>query len=69
MDYQGKIKVLFFNHYTEDFRVQVGDRIAQLILERIETPQVKKMAALDDTDHGVGGCGSLGTKQLTQSTP
>ena len=41
-DYQGKIKAVLFNHSTEDFAVQAGDRIAQLILKRIETPQVKK---------------------------
>ena len=58
-----------FNHSAEDFAVQVGDGIAQLILERIETPQVKKVATLDDTDRGAGGFGSTGTKQLTQSSP
>ena len=41
--------------------------IAEWILERIETLQVKKVAALDDTDHGARGIGSIGTKQLTQS--
>ena len=68
-DYWGEIKVVLFNHSAEDFAVQAGDRIAQLILERIETPQVKKVAALDDTDRGAGGFGSTGTKQLTQSSP
>ena len=67
-DYRGEIKVILFNHSAEDFAVQAGDRIAQLILERIETPQVKKVAALDDTDRGAGGFGSTGTKQLTQSS-
>ena len=62
LDYWGEIKVLLFNHSAEDFAVQVGDRIAQLILERIETPQVKKVAALDDIDRGVGGFWSTGTK-------
>ena len=37
-DYRGEIKVILFNHSTEDFAVQAGDQIAQLILERIETP-------------------------------
>ena len=60
-DYRGKIKVALFNHSAEDFTIQVGDLIAQLILERIETPQVKKVAGLDDTDRGVGGFGSTST--------
>ena len=38
LDYRGKVKVALFNHSTEDFAIQAGDRIAQLILERIETP-------------------------------
>ena len=37
-DYWGEIKVVLFNNSAEDFPVQTGDRIAQLILERIETP-------------------------------
>ena len=37
-DYRGEIKVVLFNHSAEDFKVQMGDWIAQLILEQIETP-------------------------------
>ena len=61
--------MVLFNHSAEDFAVQAGDQIAQLILERIETPQVKKVAALDDIGRGAGGFGSTGTKQVTQSSP
>ena len=67
-DYWGEIKVVLFNHSIEDFVVQASDQIAQLILEKIKTLQVKKVAALDDTDHGTGGFGSTSTKHLTQST-
>ena len=67
-DDRGEIKVILFSHSAEDFAVQAGDRIAQLILERIKTLQVKKVATLDDTDHGAGGFGSTGAKQLTQSS-
>ena len=67
-DYQGEIKVVLFNNSAEDFAVQTGDRIAQLILERMETSQVKKVATLNGTDHGAGGFGSTSTKQLTQSS-
>ena len=61
--------MVLFNHSTTNFAIQAGDQLAQLILERIETPQVKKVAALNDTDRGVGGFGSIGTKQLAQSSP
>ena len=43
----------------KDFLVKAGYRIAQIILEKIETPQVRKVATLDDTDHGARGFGSL----------
>ena len=45
-DYRGEIKVILFNHSSEDFAVQAGDRIAQLILERIETPKSKRWQPL-----------------------
>lgn len=37
-----------------------GDRVAQLILERIITPEVVEVESLDDTDRGAGGFGSTG---------
>ena len=59
--------MVLFNHSAEDFKVQAGDRVAYLILERIKTPQVKKVATLDDTDRGAGGFGSTGIKPIVQS--
>ena len=41
-DYRGEIGVVLFNHSAVDFPVQVGDRIAQLILEKIKTPAVQR---------------------------
>ena len=38
LEYRGEINVVLFNHSAEEFKVQAGDQIAQLILERIETP-------------------------------
>ena len=64
LDYRGAIKVVLFNHCVQDFAIQVGDRIAQLILERIETTQVKKIPTLDDTNHSARGFGSTGVKPL-----
>lgn len=40
-DYRGLLGVLLFNFGSEDFKINAGDRIAQLILERIETPEVE----------------------------
>ena len=41
-DYRGEIGVVLFNHSAMDFSVQVGDKIAQLILEKIKTPAIKR---------------------------
>jgi dUTP pyrophosphatase len=40
-DYRGQVKVLLFNHAETDFKVKVGDRIAQLVLERVCSPTLK----------------------------
>jgi dUTP pyrophosphatase len=57
-DYRGNIGVVLFNHSNEDFAIKRGDRIAQLILERIVTPEVQEVDNLDDTERGAGGFGS-----------
>lgn len=55
------MKVLLFNHSEEDFEVKEGDRIAQLVLERIWTPEVVVVEELEESVRGVGGFGSTGT--------
>ena len=57
-DYTGEVKVALFNHSDEPFVVKAGDRIAQLIFERISTPDLVLVQALDVTDRGAGGFGS-----------
>lgn len=59
-DYTGEVKVLLMNHGKEAFSVTSGDRIAQLVLERIETPPVEVVDRLDNTERGAGGFGSTG---------
>ncbi|KAK4538083.1 hypothetical protein CDCA_CDCA15G4108 [Cyanidium caldarium] len=59
-DYRGNLGVVMFNLSDEDFVVEPGMRIAQLILERIKTPPVVEVAELDDTARGAGGYGSTG---------
>src|SRR5882672_5070599 len=66
-DYRGEIKVLLFNHGEKDFHVTEGDRIAQLILERIITPPVMTVEDLDDTERGEKGFGSSGIRSLENS--
>ncbi|XP_021262989.1 deoxyuridine 5'-triphosphate nucleotidohydrolase, mitochondrial isoform X2 [Numida meleagris] len=59
-DYRGNIGVVLFNFGKETFEVKKGDRIAQLICERIFYPELEEVQALDDTERGEGGFGSTG---------
>ena len=45
-DYRGQVRVLLFNHGEKDFEIKIGDRIAQLVLERIYTPEVVEVQEL-----------------------
>ena len=59
-DYRGQVKVLLFNHGEKDFEVKEGDRVAQLVLERIYTPEVVEVKELEESVRGAGGFGSTG---------
>lgn len=59
-DYRGNVGVILFNHGDGDFIVKCGDRIAQLVLERISTPDVVLVDSLDETDRAACGFGSTG---------
>ena len=61
-DYRGEVGVILFNHGDTDFVVAPGDRVAQLILERIVTPAVEEVDDLDATVRGDGRYGSTGIK-------
>ena len=60
-DYRGQVKILLFNHGDVDYSIAEGDRIAQLVLERIYTPEVQEVAELEESVRGAGGFGSTGT--------
>lgn len=59
-DYRGNVGVLLFNHSDNDIPINKHDRIAQLILIRISTPDVIEVNELDETKRGEGGYGSTG---------
>ena len=59
-DYRGNVGVILFNFGDADFEVAPGDRVAQLILEKIITPPVVEVDDLDATVRGEGGYGSTG---------
>jgi len=59
-DYRGRVCVVLFNHGDEPFKVEIGDRVAQLIITKIITPVMVEVGRVDDTQRGEGGFGSTG---------
>ena len=60
--YRGEIKVLLLNAGTAPYRVEVGDRIAQIVVARYEPVEWVEADELSTTRRGVGGFGSTGMK-------
>jgi dUTP pyrophosphatase len=58
--YRGEIRVLLFNHSDVDFKVMKGDRIAQILIQKVENSLFVKVETLDETERGAGGFGSTG---------
>lgn len=58
--YRGEIKVIFWNLSHETLEIQKGDRIAQLLILPVATPQTEAVESLDTTQRGEGGFGSTG---------
>ena len=59
-DYRGELKVILFNHGVDDFIVNNGDRIAQMVLMPVLKASFEEVDELPDTVRGSGGFGSTG---------
>ncbi|KAK7912580.1 hypothetical protein WMY93_012791 [Mugilogobius chulae] len=59
-DYRGNVGVVLFNFNKEPFEVKKGDRVAQLVCEKICYPDLQELETLDETERGAGGFGSTG---------
>jgi len=59
-DYRGEIKIILFNHGTEDFLINNKDRVAQMVLTPVVKMELEETDSLPDTLRGVGGFGSTG---------
>ena len=59
-DSTGNLQIVLFNLATTDYEIKRGDRIAQLICERIIHPKIKSVKALKKTERGPSGFGSTG---------
>ena len=63
-DYRGPLGIVMVNNGPNSFQVKTGDRVAQMLLERVSTPEVEEVDELDDTARGTSGFGSTGTSTL-----
>lgn len=59
-DYRGEIMVGLTNHSDEDYTIQPGERIAQMVLLPVLTPVLLEVDELSETGRGAGGFGSTG---------
>lgn len=61
-DYRGEIGVILVNLSNEDFVIENGERIAQMVIAKHERAEWKEVNELTETSRGAGGFGSTGTK-------
>ena len=61
-DYRGEIRVILVNLGGEDFVIEKGERIAQLVLARHERIDWEESGSLSESERGAGGFGSTGVK-------
>ncbi|MGE4519292.1 MAG: dUTP diphosphatase [Desulfobacteraceae bacterium] len=60
-DYRGEIKIGLVNLSTEEYIVEKGDRIAQMVISKVEQAKLIQVETLEDTDRNSGGFGHTGT--------
>jgi len=61
-DYRGEVKVLLINHGAEDFEINDGERIAQMVIAAHARIEWNSVTELTETERGAGGFGSTGKK-------
>jgi dUTP diphosphatase len=59
-DYRGEVRVVLVNHGEAPFAIRPGDRIAQLLIQKVERPVYAAASRLGETARGAGGFGSTG---------
>ncbi len=61
-DYRGEVGVILINLSNEEFKIENGERIAQLVFAKVEQAEWDNVDVLTETDRGAGGFGSTGVK-------
>lgn len=60
--YRGEIKVVMINLGKEEYKINSGDKIAQMLIQKTNNPSIIEVGDLDDSKRGEGGFGSTGIK-------
>ena len=68
-DYRGEVQVLLINHGSQPFVVRRGDRIAQMVIARVEQARLVEAKSLSQTKRGAGGFGSTGVRDPLEKKP
>jgi len=58
--YRGEVGVILFNSGDADFKVNKGDKVAQIVIAPVTKPEIVETDVVDETDRGAGGFGSTG---------
>jgi len=59
-DYRGEVGVILINHGNEDFKVKRNDRIAQMVINKVEQADIEEVQSLSETHRSTGGFGHTG---------
>ncbi|MCR4284847.1 MAG: dUTP diphosphatase [archaeon] len=60
--YRGEYKIILFNTSDDNFEVRIGDKIAQVLIQKIESAEIEEVDELSETKRGEGGFGSTGIR-------
>lgn len=61
-NFRGQIGVIMTNLNSKDYKIKKGDKVAQILIQKIECPMIEEVEELDDTDRGDGRYGSTGMR-------
>lgn len=60
--YRGEIKIILTNLSDKEYVIRKGDKVAQMLIQKVESPSIEEVEVLDDTERGEGGFGSTGIR-------
>ncbi|MDL2298720.1 dUTP diphosphatase [Synergistaceae bacterium OttesenSCG-928-D05] len=61
-DYRGEVRIILVNHSKTDFKIEPGDRIAQMVFATVTQVELQRVDEIDETERSSGGFGSTGKK-------